>query len=265
MFVLFVTYQPFDFENMKRSEEWKDTYANQLGYNPVYAVNAETLLSAQVESLLAQPTIPEQAIFFKTKDFRFISTTEHVRYLEALAEDKEISFDRGNFSLVMSPEKMRKIWPNINPLDIFRDDSSIGKHEFLINPSDMKIIESVNIKQTFMNALNSEELSEADDIIKQCTTAAIESYQDVSLKYTSEEMWIRGKVAKQWFDWYVTNDCFMKDYKRIIGMRDGDKDISIDNLNQHRVFRLKDWVIFDETKITRERLKNYIIESIIKD
>lgn len=225
----FITFQPNDWRKAKRTENWTDIYWEELGYNPVWCIPAESLMQAYVNGLLACPTTPEKAIFFKADNFRMISKEQHYRYLDIKKKEER--------SVLLSSIEFRDFLREKNCKKSVRSillEAAPYKYEYLVHPEKMNIIAEVNIEECINKNFSSPEaIAECKNVINsKIETARAEFSENNQPDWLTEERTVRNAVANIRWRWYLEdNDFFIDDYKKYFGNRLEDPNITTAKLD----------------------------------
>lgn len=236
----FVTFQPYDWETSKRKEEWHDIYWDMLGFDPVWCIPAESLEQALINGLLTCPTTPEKAIFFKTNNFHIIPKIEHYNYLVTDKPD--------NGSDLLSCKKLKSYLEKRNNNEdvlTFLSKTAPYQFEYLVLPDTMNIKAEIDIDKRLQEAIfdnNCDCKQEAEKIIEQqIKNAKMYFHSTQQPDWFTEERCVRNDVANLKWKWYVQdNDFFINDYKKVFGMCNEDRDVTIKKINPHNLDRLVD-------------------------
>lgn len=247
----FITFQPYDWNTTTKYDTWHDIYWEELGFDPVWCFPAESLKQAVINGVLTCPTTPEKVIFFKTNDFYMVSKVDHYNYLLFKDKDKR--------SVLLSKLGLKTWLANENvhvSITSFLSDYSPYQFEYLINPQSMDIIAEIDI-HNILDKNGFYEEPKVNLILNECEKDAKADFKsDEQPFWLTEKRYIRNSISNLKWQWYIKdNDFFISDYKRIFGMKNTDKDITMYNID----CEILDNLIYDfSEQPSEEKLKNVI-------
>jgi hypothetical protein len=252
--MLFVSFQPYDWRTAVRLKDgWHipQIYEEELGFNPMYCISAEQLDVALINACLIEPCTPEVAVFFKTNEFWMVERIEHYKWLKT----------KGRAPFIFSREGL-KARGLLGSVADFLTEYKPFDFEYLVNRDTIKVIKEIDIKA----------MVETEFGDKKALQDGLEAWLKVSRESYRPEIWAPNGVTKEryfrneeawyYFSTYIRNDFFVRDYKRIVGMKNQEEEVIADNAGDMRINDLKNE--FDEHP-SQENLDAYIeyMESII--
>lgn len=218
----FVSFQPYDWRTAVRSPDYKEMYYGELGFNPMYCIPAERLDIAAISAILIVPVTPEVAVFFKTNDWWCVHKVSHYRALGG--GPLPIVFSRGDLSALYMQGGHR------GRFEDFLMGAMPYNFEFMVNRDSVVPFAEVDIKTVASKSLLSEGFTEEHlrGVIAQSLESWEETYANKHDPFMTSDRVARNCEASCWWQWYcVENDMFIKDYKRSIGVRPGDRNVSM--------------------------------------
>lgn len=223
--MFFVTFQP---QNWHDVPPRGDYYRRYIGFNPIYAICAESLALAVVGSLLASPNMPEVAVFFKCKDFYTVNSIWHALLLQ------------GNYDYLSL--KSREDWKKDGKL---KDLTALNiATEFLVRKEDMQIIKEIDIKESLIG-YDYDLVSETKQHdIQEWIDQWIKIYQEDPKKDTwdNKEAFVHSCRARYFYEDYVCyTNCFINDYKQVIGCKNADVNVDME-VDEHIRDKLFDYI-----------------------
>ena len=256
----FVTFQPYDWRTTERYKGYKDIYWDILQFNPTWCIPAESLEQAFINSLITYPVTPEQAIFFKTNKFSIISKVEHYKFLSN-DSDRAILLTKGKLQQILKDKSIHK------SVSKYLTEIHPYEFEYLVNPNEIEIVTEIDIShvvsQNFNNGLINNKINKLLD--EQAHKAKMEFQKMQYNDWHTEERYIRNEIAKTKWYWYIQdNDFFIKDYKKIFGLKNGDHNVTTQNVNSIILDSLVADLDFDASEKKLKEIIDYL-KNVIYD
>lgn len=232
----FVSFQPHDWRIAVKKPEYRELYSDVTGWNGMYCIPAERLDVALVNACGICPTTPELCLWFKTNDWYAIPKIEHYQYLD----DGPVPVCCSRAGLVRAHRKAGRtdrfedMMTQVTPYDF----------EFLVDRDSIEPFYVTDIKARMLEVCTkTDKPGDADvraDVIGSNVRVWTERYRESDSIWMTEERAPRDAEAVAWFQWYaVYNDYFIKDYKRVIGMKPGERDVSTAGVHPSKYDKLR--------------------------
>ena len=245
--MIFCSFQPYDWRTAIKPGLTCDMYENELGFRPMYAFPAEYLDIAVINGAFVHPTTPEMLVIFKTNNFCMLYRDEHILYLN----DK-----KSEYPILLPSWYMRDKYGNA--AQHISDEMSFD-FEFLVNREEIKILKEIDIIERVNKAMADENVDEKlkKTIIDECVNDTLNFIDFTKAKpWITKDRIVRNATANQYFLWYiVSNDLFIEDYKKYIGQRESEFNITMNNIKPKKFLKLKNR--YDENP-TRDNFDEYV-------
>lgn len=254
----FITFQPHNWKTSERYNGYHDIYWDELKFNPVWCIPAESLKQAFVNGLLTIPITPERTIFFDCKNYHMIKKIDHYKFI------KDEIGNTGRSALLSNIElkeylKENNLHTNVNK---FLFDVAPYDFEYMVNPKDINIISETNISSIINDKFSSPKYKKTmNNVLKQeIEKTKIEFSRRTDLLFwETESRCVRNAIAYLQWRWYIQdNDFFIDDYKRVIGMKKTEKNVSTNNINTHKLDNLLSQFSNNVSKKNFENIIDYL-------
>lgn len=255
----FVSFQPYDWRTSSKGVT--ELYTNKLGFNPMYCISCERLDVAYINSALIIANTPEIAVFFKTNDFYMVDRIAHGQSLNNHDLPIPSILSRKGLKDYLKSKGETNI-----PIPDFLASTMPFKFEFLVNRDDIDVVAEIDIRSRLAEypEFENDEIKEGLRLKAECELSSYdENYGNC--KYMTKERLIRNSNAQMRREWYATiNDLFIEDYRKIIGLKPSDKNITTEALQEDKVWDVIDDYNENPTQETLDKAVQYFESKIYK-
>lgn len=183
--MIFATYQPLN--PIKKDISFKDSFYEQLGFNPVWCFNADTLYDFWINSILTIPVCPEKLIVFETDEYWAVDKTDWYNSLHG----------KGKL-----PEVISK--------DIIND---VNRVEFLVRKIE-NVLYEVNIKESIYGRISQKEIDEILEPLMEKHKKELAKLYDKTDSSMTFDRFMQNHTAEKYRKVYVYwNQYAIEDYR----------------------------------------------------
>ena len=183
--MILATYQPIN--PKKKDSAFKDICYDDLGFNPVWCFNADTLYDFWINSFLTVPVCPEKLIVFETEEYWAIDKSQWYNALHAKGEK-----------------------PKVISKDSIRDVNNV---EFLVREIE-NVLYEVDIKKSIYDRISQEEKENIlEPAIKRVESQLTDLYNMANYNMTYERF-MQNNIAEKYREAYASwNQYAIEDYR----------------------------------------------------